>query len=177
MTLIIEALLSTAWKLTPNVITGIVVALFAVWYSHNLSEKRAYKQLFNNLLTEIKDNIARCDHLPKLIDSDIKCFVKNEESFFGMPLFYDDVWKSSRIAGQLYRIATEERGLYRKLQMLYEQIDMTNRLLLSYEQRKIEPSFDVNKYKEEQSIRVRGVECNIEKNIKPLLNDVKNLLN
>ena len=61
--------------------------------------------------------------------------------------------------------------------MLYEQIAMTNRLLLSYEQRKIEPIFDVNKYKGEQSIRVRGVECNIEKNIKPLLKDVKNLLN
>ena len=67
MTLIIEALLSTAWKLTPNVITGIVVALFAVWYSHNLSEKRAYKQLFNNLLTEIKDNIEHSEQIEKFL--------------------------------------------------------------------------------------------------------------
>jgi hypothetical protein len=88
-----------------------------------------------------------------------------------MPLFYDDVWKSLRIRGQLYRMAIEERDLYRKLKMLYEQIDLTNRLLLSYGERKIEPISDINKYKEEQSIRVRGVECNIGKNIKTLLNE------
>jgi hypothetical protein len=59
--------------------------------------------------------------------------------------------------------------------MLHEQIDMTNRLLLSYETRKTEP-IPVNEYKEEQSIRVKGVSCNIVKSIKPLQADVKNLL-
>ena len=166
--------------IAPYLITffgSLVVALIAVWYSQNLPEKRAYEQLHENLLTEIRDNIERCEHLPELINKDLEQFVKNEESLFGMPLFYDDIWKSLRIRGQLYRIATEGRDLYRKLKMLYEQIDMTNRLLLYYEERKIEPIFNVNEYKEEQSRRVRGVKCNIMKNIRPLLADVETLLN
>ena len=60
--------------------------------------------------------------------------------------------------------------------MSYEHIDMTNRLLLSYEKRKTEPIPDVNEYQEEQSIRVKGVKCNIKKNIKPLLDEVEKLL-
>ena len=157
-------------------IGSLLVALIAVWYSQNRSEKRAYEQLHENLLTEIRDNIEYCDLLPKQIDNDLKLVAKNDESLFGMTLFYDDVWKSLRVRGQLNRIANEERDLYRTLKMLYEQIDMTNRLLLSYEKRKIEPIFDINKYKEEQSIRVRGVKCNIRKNIKPLLNEAENML-
>ena len=155
---------------------SLLVALIAIRYSQNRSEKNAYKQLYKNLLIEIQDNLERCDHLPKLVDGDLKRDVKNEESLFGMPLFYGDVWRSLRVRGQLNRIANEERDLYRTLKMLYEHIDMTNRLLLSYENRKTEPIFDVKKYKEEQSIRVRGVKCNIVKNIKPLLDDVGNLL-
>lgn len=181
---IIEALLSidplVTWKIGPYLITfmvSLLVALFAVWYSQNLSEKRAYIQLHKDLLTEIRDNIELCNLLPKQIDNDLKRFVKNEGSLFAMPPFYDDIWKSLKIRGQLNRIANEERDLYRKLKMLYEQIDMTNRLLISYEERKIEPIFDAAEYKEEQSIRVRGVKCNIRKNIKPLLDRVENLLN
>ena len=132
--------------------------------------------MVKNLLIEIQDNLERCGHLPKLVDDDLKRFANNEESLFGMPLFYDDVWMSLRVRGQLNRTANEERNLYKKLKMLYEHIDMTNRLLLSYEERKIKPNFDVNKYKEEQSIRVRGVKCNIRKNIKPLLDEVEKLL-
>ena len=173
--------LVTIWEciLIPYIITFVVsllVALIAVKYSQNSSEKNAYKQLHKNLLTEILDNIERCDHLSKLIDDDLKRSVKREESLYGLPLFYDDVCESLRIRGQLFRIATEERELYRKLKMSYEQIDMTNRLLLSYEKRKTEPIPDVNEYQEEQSIRVKGVKCNIKKNIKPLLDEVEKLL-
>ena len=128
--------LVTIWEciLIPYIITFVVsllVALIAVKYSQNSSEKNAYKQLHKNLLTEILDNIERCDHLSKLIDDDLKRSIKREESLYGLPLFYDDVCESLRIRGQLFRIATEERELYRKLKMSYEQIDMTNRLLLS----------------------------------------------
>lgn len=157
-------------------IGSLLVALIAIRYSQNLSEKRAYEQLHENLLIEIRDNIKYCDLLSKLIDKDLERLDINEESFFGMPLFYDDVWKSLRVRGQLNRIVNEERDLDRTLKMLYEHIDMTNRLLLSYEERKIEPIFGVNGYKKEQSIRVRGAMYNIGKNIKPLLDKAKNML-
>jgi hypothetical protein len=108
-----------------------------------------------------------------LIDDDLKASIDNEESLFGLPLFYDDVWNSIRAKGQLNRI---ERTLYEKSMMLYQQINMTNRLLISYEQRKIEPKSDANLYFDEQNIRIKGVKCNISKNIISLLHDVKELL-
>jgi hypothetical protein len=100
-------LLKIIWGITPSIVPfigSLLVALIAVRYSQNLSEKRAYKQLHTNLLFEIRDNIERCGHLSILIDDDLKRSVKNEESLYGMPLFYDDVWKSLRIRGQFMRV-------------------------------------------------------------------------
>jgi len=152
---------------------ALFVALCSVRYAQWLSEKRAHEQLLRNLLDEVKDNLELCDTLPGLIDADLKASIDNEESLFGLPLFYDDVWKSIRAKGQLNRI---ERTLYEKSMMLYQQINMTNRLLISYEQRKIEPKSDATLYFFEQNIRIKGVKCNISKNIISLLHDVEELL-
>ncbi len=146
------------------------IALCSVRYAQWLSEKKTHKQLLKNLVSEVEDNLEMSSTLPGLIDDDLKKSIDNEESLFGLPLFYDDVWNSIRAKGQLNCI---ERALYGKLMMLYQQIDMTNRLLLSYEQRKIESKSDINFYLDEQNIRIKGVKCNISKNIIPLLHDVK----
>lgn len=164
------------WKgflyISPYILT-LFIALCSVRYAQRLSEKRTHEQLLKNLLDEVKDNLELCDTLPGLIDDDLKKSIDNEESLFGLPLFYDDVWNSIRAKGQLNRI---EHTLYKKLVVLYEQIDITNRLLLSYEQRKIESKSDADLYFDEQNIRIKGVERNIFKNIIPLLRDVKELL-
>ena len=156
----------------PYIIT-LFVALCSVTYAQWRSEKGTHEQLLGNLLDEVKDNLELCDTLPCLIDDNLKASIDNEESLFGLPLFYDDVWNSIRAKGQLNRI---ERTLYQKSMMLYQQINMTNRLLISYEQRKIEPKSDANLYFDEQNIRIKGVKCNISKNIISLLKEVKELL-
>jgi len=152
---------------------ALFVALCSVKYAQRLSEKRTHEQLLENLLDEVKDNLELCDILPGLIDDDLKMSIDNKESLFGLPLFHDAVWNSIRVKGQLNRI---EHTLYKKLVMLYEQIDITNRLLLSYEQRKTEPKSDANLYFDEQNIRIKGVKYNISKNIISLLRGVKELL-
>ena len=181
MNLSIMAILDIiAWEgilyICPYILTlfvALFVALCSVKYAQRLSEKRTHEQLLKNLVSEVEDNLELCDDLPGLIDDDLEASIDNEESLFGLPLFYDDVWNSIRAKGQLNRI---ERTMYKKSMMLYQQIDMTNRLLLSYEQRKIEPKSDANLYFDEQNIRIKGVKSNISINIIPLLHDVKELL-
>jgi len=158
-------------------ILPILIALgsvrYAQWLSEKRAEKRAHEQLLKNLLDEVKYNLDLCDILSGEINNDLKMSIDNKESLFGLPLFYDVVWNSIRAKGQLNRI---EHTLYKKLVMLYEQIDITNRLLLSYEQRKIESKSDADLYFDEQNLRIKGVERNIFENIMPLLHDVKELL-
>ena len=156
----------------PYILT-LFVALCSVKYAQWLSEKRAHEQLLKNLLDEVEDNLELCNTLSGEINNDLKMSINNKESLFGLPLFHDAVWNSIRVKGRLNRI---EYTLYKKLVVLYEQIDITNRLLLSYEQRKIELKSDADLYFDEQNIRIKGVKCNISKNIISLLHDVKELL-
>ncbi|MHC1600308.1 MAG: hypothetical protein ACXQS5_05780 [Candidatus Methanospirareceae archaeon] len=154
-------------------ILPILIALGSVWYAQRISENKTHEQLLKNLLDEVKYNLDLCDILSGEINNDLKMSIGNKESLFGLPLFYDAVWNRIRVKGQLNRI---EHTLYKKLVMLYEQIDITNRLLLSYEQRKIKSKSDADLYFDEQNIRIKGVKRNIFENIIPLLHDVKELL-
>ena len=149
-----------------------ILTLFIALWSVRYAQQRTYEQLLKNLLDEVKYNLDLCDILLGVIDNDLEMLIDNEESLFGLPLFYDGVWNSLRANGQPNRI---EQPLYGKLMMLYQQIDITDRLLLSYEQRKRESKSDIELYRNEQNDRIKGVKCNISKNIRPLSCDAEKL--